>query len=80
MATVAEVVSLSKVKDEVNDDVVALLRESLDRAEKGEVIAVALVEVRKAGTVATAHCKNNCYHALNSGASRLAFQLNSQND
>lgn len=69
----AEVVAL--VENDVNHDAVALIRETLDRAEKGEVIAVAIVEVRKARTVATAVSKSECYHALNSGAARLAAHL-----
>lgn len=59
----------------INGDAVRLLRESLERAESGEVIGVAIIEVRRARTVATAVSKSTTYHELNSGAARLAAML-----
>lgn len=75
-----DVFTLKVASETVNDDAVSLIKETLERAEKGEVIAVAIVEVRKARTVATAFSKSHSYHELNSGAARLAASLASAPD
>ena len=70
-----EVVAIESVKFDECAEVVNFLRESLERAENGEVLAVALVEVRRGGAVATAWTCGNSHHFLNSGAARLASRL-----
>lgn len=64
----------------INDDAVHLIEDVLERLRRGESIAVAVVEVMKAGNVATAYCKSQSYHHLNSGAARLAARLASAED
>lgn len=70
-----EVRRLRVADAEINSDAVRLLRESLERALAGDVIGVAIIEVRRARTVATAVSKSATYHELNSGAARLAAML-----
>lgn len=60
---------------ERNEDAIQLVEGVLERLRSGEVLAVAVVEVQKGGNVATAFSKATHYHALNSGAARLAAQL-----
>lgn len=69
------VVPFSKVGDEIHTDTVNLLRDVLAKAEAGEIIAVAIIAVEKARTVATAWSQSDQYHLLNSGAARLAHRL-----
>lgn len=75
-----KIVPLSLAAEKVNKDALCLAEETVERLKRGEVIAVAIIEVRKAGTVATAVSKSSCYHALNSGAARLASHLASLPD
>lgn len=75
-----EPIKLKIAQSEINDDAVRLLEESLARAKSGDVIGVAVVEVRRARTVATAFSKSETYHELNSGAARLAQSLASMPD
>ena len=75
-----EPVKLQIAQSGVNDDAVRLLEESLARAKSGDVIGVAIVEVRRARTVATAFSQSTSYHELNSGAARLAASLASLPD
>lgn len=58
-----------------NDDAIQLVEGLLERLRSGEALAVAIVEVQKGGNVATAFSKGLHYHALNSGAARLAARL-----
>lgn len=74
------VVSLTTVDNEINEDAQRLVEETLTRVKSGDVIAVALVEIRKARTVAIAVSRSSSYHELNSGAARLAAHLASMPD
>lgn len=76
----ADVLSFAKVENDINEDAIRLLEETLERAKSGDVIAVAIIEIRKARTVATSICKSLSYHELNSGAARLAAHLASMPD
>jgi len=78
----ADPVKLSVAEREVNGDAAEMLRALLGRIESGEAIAVAFVEVKRAGVVATGYSnsRNGCYHALNSGAARLAHRLAAVSD
>lgn len=73
----ADPVKLSVAEREVNGDAAELLRGLLARIESGETVAIAFVEVQRAGMVSTAYSnsRTGCYHALNSGAARLAHRL-----
>ena len=73
----AEVAKLTVAEREVNEDAAEMLRSLLARVESGEVVAVAIVEVKRAGVVATgfSNSRSGHYHALNSGAARLANRL-----
>lgn len=73
-------VELHIAKRSVNEDALEVIKGTLARVEAGEVIGVGIVEVRIAGDIATFTSKNNCYHALLSGACRLMTRLASQND
>lgn len=75
-------VKLSLVADEVNTEAVELLSGLLERVRGGESVAVAIVEVRRGGVVSTAFANSHsgAYHALNSGAARLASRLSSVPD
>lgn len=69
---------LSVIVDlEVNTEAVDLIERMLERVRSGEVVAVALVEVKRGGVVATAYSNSRTghYHGLNSGAARLAHRL-----
>ncbi len=63
-----------------NRDAIELCEEVLARLKSGEAVAVALVEVRRGGVVATAVSKSDVYHQLNSGAARLASSLATSTD
>jgi hypothetical protein len=67
--------SLKLASNPVNDDALRLVEETLARVKAGEVVAVAIVEVRLAGSVATAFSRSECYHKLNSGCARLAVAM-----
>lgn len=60
-----------------NAEALRLVEDVAERLRSGESIAVALVEVRKGRTVATAWSQppDGAYHLLNSGAARLASRL-----
>lgn len=69
---------LSVISDlEVNGEAVEMLSGLLERVRSGEAIAVAFVEVKRGGIVANAfaNSRTGSYHALNSGAARLAYRL-----
>ncbi|MCV9940924.1 hypothetical protein OIU35_31625 [Boseaceae bacterium BT-24-1] len=69
-------VSTIKVAESpVNESALELVEETMARVKTGEVIAVAIIEVRKARTVATSISTSSAYHELNSGAARLAARL-----
>jgi hypothetical protein len=71
------VVPLRELVPEVNEDAAELLRSLLARVESGEAVAVGIIEVQRGGVVATAYSNSRSghYHALNSGAARLANRL-----
>jgi len=69
------VTPLNVVADPVNESALNLVEETLARIKSGEVISVAIVEVRKSRMVATCVSKGAAYHEMNSGAARLAAQL-----
>jgi len=60
-----------------NTEALKLVEDVAERLRSGESIAVALIEVRKGRTVATAWSQppDGAYHLLNSGAARLAARL-----
>lgn len=63
-----------------NQAAIDLAEEVLGRLRSGETIAFAVVEVRKARTVATGYVAADQYHLLNSGAARLAVRIASEVD
>lgn len=71
----SNVATLKVASDPVNQDALELAEQTVERIKAGEVIAVAIIEVRKARTVATAISASSAYHELNSGAARLAARL-----
>jgi hypothetical protein len=73
----ADVARLSVTELEVNEDAADMLRQLLARVESGEALAIAVVEVMRGGGVATGYSNSRSgnYHALNSGAARLANRL-----
>lgn len=76
------VVHLRRVESYRNNRAIEAVKGLLARLEAGESIAMAFVEVGRRGEVATA-CVNSdegCYHALNSGAARLAHSLAGASD
>lgn len=74
----AEVVQLKS--RETNPDAIALVEGLLARLRSGEAVAVAFVEVCRGQLVATEYDCGREYHALNSGAARLAHRLASVED
>lgn len=74
----SNIVPLVAVTDVVNSDAIELVEEVLSHLRSGEAVAVAIVEVLKAGNVATSYCASQSYHQLNSGAARLAARLASE--
>lgn len=62
----------------VNSDALQLAEATVERIKSGEVIAVAIVEVRRERTVAIAYSRSDQYHLLNSGAARLANRIASE--
>lgn len=74
----SKVVPLHLAAEAVNEDGVKLIEGLLERLRSGEAVAVAVVEVMKAGTVATAYSASSSYHQLNSGAARLSSRLASE--
>ena len=74
----SKVVPLHLADEPVNEDAVQMIEGLLERLRSGEAVAVAVVEVMKAGTVATAYSTSFSYHQLNSGAARLASRLASE--
>ena len=62
-------------------EAVDLIEGTLRGLREGRVLAVAIVEVRANGAVATAYNgREGCYHQLSSGAARLANRLASEQD
>jgi hypothetical protein len=59
----------------INADAVELVSGTLERLQKGIVVAVAIVEVYANGDVATHASTNNRYHHLLSGISRLMARM-----
>lgn len=67
--------ALMAVAPEVVGDVVADLETALAQAMAGEIQALAMVQVQRAGNVITGWSGGGFYHSLNSGAARLAASL-----
>lgn len=63
------------VRPVVNDDALKVAKELVEQIERGEVVACAIVAVRRARTVATTVSRSDCYHELNSGSARLAAMM-----
>ena len=62
-------------------EAIELIEHTLRGLREGRVLAVAIVEVRENGAVATAYNgQENSYHQLSSGAARLANRLASEQD
>lgn len=61
--------------EQPNPELVPYIEEILERAKRGEVVAVGVVEVERGGRVAVGFCHMNQYHQLNSGAARLSARL-----
>lgn len=70
-------VALIQQCPKTNDDAIALVEGLLERLKAGEAVSVAVVEVLKSKTVATAwsDSPDGNYHLLNSGVARLAHRL-----
>lgn len=60
---------------EINRCAIEMVEGLLERLRSGEAVAVALVEVKADGFVATGYSKSRHYHHLNSGAATLAHRL-----
>lgn len=56
-------------------DVIRALTEMLERAQRGEIIALAAVEVNPARCATTQYICGTGYHTLNSGVARLAHRI-----
>lgn len=69
------VVEFKRIAKGANGDAIDLVEGLLERLKAGECVAVALVEVKKDGCVATAYSHSDSYHFLCSGAARLAARL-----
>jgi hypothetical protein len=76
----AELHKIGLAADPVNADAIGLIEDVLERLIAGETVAVAVVEVRKARTVATAYTAGEHYHTLNSGCARLAARIATEVD
>lgn len=62
--------------EQPNPELVPYIEEILERAKRGEITAIATVEVERGGYVASGLCNDGkSYHALNSGAARLSARL-----
>jgi hypothetical protein len=64
--------------DGINRDIVLLCEELLERARKGVVLGLAMIEHHRGDEVAISVSTTGSYHQLNSGAARLAWMLASQ--
>lgn len=60
--------------------VIEVLEDCLARAREGEILAVAVVEVRRGRAVASHWTQGDHYHLLHSGAQRLAHRLAADED
>lgn len=70
------VAEFRKINLEKNEVAVERLGEILERFKSGESLAFAIVEVKRAGTVATQYVSDGkSYHELNSGAATLAHRI-----
>lgn len=68
-------IPLRPVARPVDPDVVERLREVLDMAERGEVIAVAVATVNVAGCIATAHVVGESWAPLIAAVATLQHRL-----
>lgn len=64
----------------VDEDVLALAEEVVERVKAGETVSLAVVEVHPAGNVSWRRVTERNYHALNSGCARLAAAMASEQD
>lgn len=73
----SDVVPLKKVDLYVNEEAVRGVEALLERLRSGETVALALVEVRRANTVADGFFNSEMghYHLLMSGSARLHARL-----
>lgn len=72
----AEIKQIRALLDETSHEAVEIIEELLGRLKSGQSIAVAFIEVKKGGIVATCFSTDNdCFHQLNSGAASLANRL-----
>lgn len=72
----AEIHLFTPVVDGSADGMIDAAERLMAKIKAGEVIGMALVEVRRGGDVATFYSQSTaCYHALNSGCARLADRI-----
>jgi len=72
------IIKLHPDDDRIDRDIVLLCEELLERARKGAVLGLALIEHHRGDTVAISVSSTGSYHHINSGAARLAWMLASQ--
>lgn len=72
-----KVTPLVQVDKQTNDEAITAVEVLLEKLRSGDVRAVALVSVNRAGSVSTCYInsKEGCYHHLNSGCARLASRI-----
>ena len=80
---IADFYGMSNIPDDPDLAIEAgsrLCEELLERLRAGQSVAVAFVEVKRGGIVATAFSKSDVFHFLNSGAATLANRLAASTD
>lgn len=80
----AEVVALrgsaAVAQGQAEPDVVEVLEDYLERARRGELVAICLVGVNPVGNVVTSYRNpSNWMHHITSGAATLLYRLNAEN-
>lgn len=77
----SEILRLEPVRRrEVNESIVSLLRDWLEKAERGDLRAVTICSIGQDGTAEVGASECECFHAMLGGLAMLQFAMMKKHD